>query len=110
MVEIDHRFDNLQAIRKAGFKTPPDHPDLVPANEAVLLMEHFRELQRTPESKSKGEKFLAALKSAELESKSFETLLKSTQSPRAELEKSFTSLANRCASCHREFRDHKNDH
>jgi protein tyrosine phosphatase (PTP) superfamily phosphohydrolase (DUF442 family) len=106
MVEIDHRFDNLQAIRKAGFKAPHDHPDLVPASEALLLMEHFRELQRTPESKSKGEKFLEGLKAAELEWKSIESLLHSTQPQRAELEKSFTSLANQCASCHQNFRDH----
>ena len=107
MVEIDHRFENLKSIRQAGFKTPPNHPDLVPSNEAILLMEHFRELQRTTDSKARGEKFLKALRESEVEAKSFEDLLKSSQPSRDLLEKSFSSLANQCASCHKTFRDTK---
>ena len=59
MVEIDHRYDNLKAIQKAGWCVPTNQPDLVPASEAKLLREAYRELQRSPEARTKGDKFLA---------------------------------------------------
>ena len=34
MVDIDMVFDHIKEIQKAGWKTPPAHPDLVPAAEA----------------------------------------------------------------------------
>ncbi len=46
MVEIDGLFDRLKLIREAGWASPPDHPDLDPAHEALLLAEHFREAAR----------------------------------------------------------------
>lgn len=45
MVEIDDANENLKLIEKAGWITPKDHPDLVPAAEAGRLADHLRNLK-----------------------------------------------------------------
>ena len=50
MVEIDHAFEALRLIERAGWRVPIDHPDLVPAAEAARLAEHLRELADRPET------------------------------------------------------------
>lgn len=42
MVEMDEIVEHLKAIEKAGWRTPEDHPDLVPAAEAGRLADHLR--------------------------------------------------------------------
>jgi protein tyrosine phosphatase (PTP) superfamily phosphohydrolase (DUF442 family) len=49
MVIIDHSWHNMTLIRAAGWKTPPDHPDIDPPHEALQLVEGFQELARLPE-------------------------------------------------------------
>ena len=110
MVEIDGRFDNLKAIRAAGYIAPNEHPDLAPANEAVILYEHFREAQRLPEAGKHGTNFLARLQAAEAEAHMAESLLhKFAQEPkpetRAQLDKTFDAMAKTCAACHQKYRD-----
>lgn len=61
MVEIDDVFDRLRKIERAGWTTPPDHPDLVPAAEAGRLADLFRTLRGEPACKQKGQTFLDAL-------------------------------------------------
>lgn len=48
MVEIDLAFDHLKEIEKAGWKAPPEHPDLVPAAEAGRLADLLRNLAKDP--------------------------------------------------------------
>ena len=57
MVEIDRHWDQLKAIRDAGYRTPRTHPDLVPAQAALQLLEDFRELARLEETKGRGDEF-----------------------------------------------------
>ena len=54
MVEIDRHWDQLKAIRDAGYRTPRTHPDLVPAQAALQLLEDFRELARLEETRAGG--------------------------------------------------------
>ena len=49
MVQVNTTFENVQAIRKAEWKTPKAKPDLDPPHEALQLVEHFKELQRIAE-------------------------------------------------------------
>jgi hypothetical protein len=42
MVEMDEIMEHLKAIERAGWRPPPDHPDLVPAAEAGRLADHLR--------------------------------------------------------------------
>ncbi len=110
MVEIDEHWENLKAVRKAGYFTPPSHPDLKPANEAIILMEHFRELQRTAECKELGADFMAQLKQSETDAESLRQLLASFTRSRdvtlkGALDTRFDALAQSCTSCHKAYRD-----
>jgi protein tyrosine phosphatase (PTP) superfamily phosphohydrolase (DUF442 family) len=110
MVEIDNRWEHLKAVRAAGYQAPKEHPDIQPANEAVILWEHYRETQRLPEAVEQGKDFLDRLKTAEAEVKEAEGLLRSfAASPsadiRGKLDKSFDAMGKSCSSCHKAHRD-----
>lgn len=110
MVETDERWEHLKAVRAAGYKPPPDHPDIDPANEAVILWERYREAQRLPESAKHGGDFIDRLNAAELEAKEAERLLRLyATDPKPEfigrLNRAFDAIAESCISCHREYRN-----
>ena len=46
------------AARAAGWKTPPDHPDIDPPHEALLLAEGYQESIRLPATRHRPEEFL----------------------------------------------------
>ncbi len=110
MVELDARWERLKSIRKAGYVTPPDSPDLVPAQEVVLLREHYREARRLAESVRLGPDFLARLEAAESAGHEAERLLREVRGPlpeadRAPLEAAFDRLGRDCTACHVRYRD-----
>jgi hypothetical protein len=110
MVGVDERWENLKKVRTAGYLSPEDHPDIRPANEAVILWEHYREAQRLPDTVQLGTDLVARFKTAEDEAKEAERLLRlfaNDQKPdvRAQLDKSFDAMQKTCASCHKAFRD-----
>lgn len=110
MVGIDERWEHLRAVQRAGYTAPPAHPDLEPANETLILREHYREAQRLPESLTRGDAFLGQLKRAEANAEHAESLLRkfaARGSPeiRQDLDKAFDTLARDCAACHRSYRD-----
>jgi hypothetical protein len=110
MVGIDERWEHLKAARAAGYQAPKHHPDLKPANEAVILWERYREAQRLSDAAHHGTNFVARLEAAEIEVKEAERLLrlfaaKPAPDIRAELDKSFDAVAKTCSSCHKTYRD-----
>jgi hypothetical protein len=110
MVGVDERWDHLKLVRAAGYLRPKEHPDIEPANETLILGEHFREAQRLPEAKKQGQNLLDLFKTAEAEVKEAETLLRSfSGSPvrgiRAKLDHSFDAIGQSCVSCHKAYRD-----
>jgi hypothetical protein len=110
MVGIDERWEHLKDVRAAGYQSPKNHPDIQPANEAVILWEQYREAQRLPEAIQLGTDFIRKLKAAEEEVQEAERLLRlSASDPSAELrhrlDRSFEAVGKSCASCHRDFRD-----
>ena len=76
MVAIDEHFDGLKAAQKAGWLEIPGHPDLQPAQAAVLLWEGLRELGRDPETKKRGEDFAAKLADGEKAADSLRKILR----------------------------------
>ena len=110
MVGVDERRENLKAVRAAGYGPLKDHPDIDPANEAVILWEHYREAQRLPEATQHGDDFIASLKSAEAQVKEAERLLrlhreKPSSELRAMLDGAFAAIGKSCSSCHKTYRD-----
>jgi protein tyrosine phosphatase (PTP) superfamily phosphohydrolase (DUF442 family) len=110
MVGIDERWEHLKAVRAAGYLTPPDHPDIVPANETVILWEHFREARRLPEVVQHGEDMIVQFKEAEAVAKEAGRLLRlfaGDASPgiREQLNQSFDLMGRSCSICHKAFRN-----
>jgi protein tyrosine phosphatase (PTP) superfamily phosphohydrolase (DUF442 family) len=103
MVAIEHAHDRLKEIAAAGWKSPPQHPDLEPAHEALLLREHFTELLRTDQIQQQPEKFRALLRDAETSAKELEEALGASQADQAAA--ALERINRNCTGCHREFRD-----
>lgn len=110
MVAIDTRWELLKTVRSAGYAAPKDHPDLQPANEALILWEYYREAQRLPEVTGKGNDLGDRFKHAEAEAREAERLLRlagKTTAPdlKSQLDKAFDAMARSCSSCHKAHRD-----
>lgn len=105
MVGIDQRWDNLKQARTAGWKTPADHPDIDPPHEALQLREHFREMARLADAKSRPDDFKRSLAESEQEAAALEEALRARPIPASVLDKSFAALRDRCTSCHSHYRD-----
>jgi protein tyrosine phosphatase (PTP) superfamily phosphohydrolase (DUF442 family) len=106
MVEIGLRWDHLKTVQKAGYKVPPNHPDLVPEKEAILLMEAYRELARVKEAQELGADFLGRLKEAEQQAATLHALVKAEQPLRKErADELWMGAGQMCGSCHKKYRN-----
>lgn len=108
MVALEQTHSNIKAIAAAGWKSPPDHPDLAPAHEALLLREHFAEMARSETAQNESEAFLVLLKESEEAAKELEELLKQgVESPEqvSAAAAAFDRISQRCGACHKQFRD-----
>ncbi len=108
MVEIDAAFDNLKTIEKAGWKTPADHPDLVPAAEAGRLADLLRVAGASELAKSKPTDFAGALAEDNRRASALEEMLAlgAPSGPDAEkLSAQFQLVAASCKDCHAKYRD-----
>jgi protein tyrosine phosphatase (PTP) superfamily phosphohydrolase (DUF442 family) len=110
MVEIDERWSALQAVQAAGWKVPANHPDLVPAQEALLLQEAYREFARLPAIVGKPDEFKTLLRPAETLAGELHAILKSAATApapdeRTRADNAMKSLASNCAACHRKYRN-----
>lgn len=104
MVEIEVRWDHLNAIRRAGWKVPPEHPALDPAHEALIFREAYREAARLPETQRTAE-LLRWLEEAEQDAQALEDALRAKTVDTAAAEKSFQRSAAACKQCHARYRD-----
>ena len=111
MVELDHTHDHLRQIAAAGWQTLPDHPDLDPAHEALLLKEHFTEMLRMEFVSKQPDGFQTMLKESESDARQLETAIrkwngpvKSITVPTSMIEP-FHRIGENCATCHRQYRD-----
>jgi protein tyrosine phosphatase (PTP) superfamily phosphohydrolase (DUF442 family) len=102
MSKIDHGFDNLKACQAAGWKTPPDHPDLVATQEALIVREGLRETARTL-SAGYDAQFVTWMTEAETLAADVETQLKANRLDAANA--SMTKLDQACKNCHAEHRN-----
>ncbi|MFZ4430802.1 MAG: hypothetical protein ACOYPS_10655 [Phycisphaerales bacterium] len=105
MVEIDMVFDHIKEIRKAGWKTPPAHPDLVPAAEAGRLADLFRALADDEESTRHGPEFVAIMKTSHGYAKRLEDLIVAGDGSPGAMGSLVQSLAADCKACHATYRD-----
>lgn len=104
MVEVDVAYEHLGDIRAAGWKTPKDHPDLVPAAEAGRLADQLRFSGEDARSQAKGEDYAAKLQSAISRATALEAGIVNGESA-DQLEARWKLVAASCKECHSVYRD-----
>ncbi|MFO0958555.1 MAG: hypothetical protein U0800_14190 [Isosphaeraceae bacterium] len=110
MVRVDERWDCLKASQTAGFRAPPNRPDIDPPHEALQLVELYRELARLPEAQGRGPVFLKAAEAAGRDATALEEALRYLgKAPNADAtrraETAFQAASKACAACHSAHRD-----
>jgi cytochrome c556 len=105
MVAVDQHNDHLKAVEKAGWTSPPGHPDLDPAHEALQLEEHLREAARTDDTKARPADFRKQLTDAEAAAAALREALSAKPVVGKTAAAAFKTLGASCASCHKSFRD-----
>jgi protein tyrosine phosphatase (PTP) superfamily phosphohydrolase (DUF442 family) len=109
MVEIDLRSDHLKQIRSSGWKTPPNHPDLDPPHEALLLAEQYREAARLPPLAKLHKELVSLLTEAEAEAAELEQVLRTAKGKgrvdAATAEAAYKKVMASCSRCHTKYRD-----
>ncbi|QDT38554.1 hypothetical protein [Stratiformator vulcanicus] len=108
MVKIAQAFHNLERLQASGWKAPADHPDLDAVHEALLLREHYTEMLRTDDARSRPKRFYQILAEGRDLAQRLEVELDehraSAAQPRSG-ERLLTALGNNCKACHVKFRD-----
>jgi hypothetical protein len=110
MVNIDARFDALDAIRGDGFRVPAGWPPGMPSGEALQMLEVFREARRTGLGMDRGPRYRDGLENAERAAEGLNDALKALETERtaersAVANAAFQTLRQACAACHRAVRD-----
>jgi protein tyrosine phosphatase (PTP) superfamily phosphohydrolase (DUF442 family) len=105
MIQIDGRFDNLKLIKKAGYAKPPSHPDLDPANEALLFHELFKELLRSPEMEKHDQAFRDKLTETEEAVHKLHLTMLITPFDAKKADATMQLITDSCAACHKAYRN-----
>jgi protein tyrosine phosphatase (PTP) superfamily phosphohydrolase (DUF442 family) len=101
MAQVDRAFDNLKLLRDAKWSTPEDQPDLVPAQEALLLQEGLHEAGRNADGYEA--QFTSWLAEEETKAKQLREFLQAKDSTSADSHMLLIEQA--CKQCHKVYRD-----
>lgn len=101
MVALDEAFENLELSRRAGWKKPADHPDIVPAHEALRVREILTEIMRTDDFKARPADFKAWMEESHGAARELETRLRWSKSG----DETFGALKKTCSDCHKPYRN-----
>lgn len=105
MVELETVAGRLHEIEEAGWKTPPDHPDLMPAAEAGRLADLLRLLDVDPTVRAKPEGFAGLLRGARDSAQRLEDLIVQREPDPAALSDQLDLVTDSCNACHAKYRD-----
>lgn len=100
MVEIDERFELLQAAQKTGWNPPP-------IEAATLVREHLRELARTADTANRSDDYRAKLADSERAAEALQTALRTSKPEVIALDTAFKKTGQSCVICHKAFRNEK---
>jgi protein tyrosine phosphatase (PTP) superfamily phosphohydrolase (DUF442 family) len=101
MAQLDRAWDGVQRCQAAGWKTPPDHADIAPPHQALLVWEGLRESRRTLDGSD--ETLVALMEEAERRA---EQLRQSLEAGRTgEAGAALKQLENSCNKCHAAYRN-----
>lgn len=107
MTAIDERWERLSLAREAGWKTPPDHPDIDPPHEALQIREHFTELARQDAVRSRPTDFQGWLSEADSRAADMEAALRRSDGASANTARA--RVEDTCKRCHDAYRNRPKD-
>lgn len=104
MVEIDQAFEHLKLIERSQWRSPEQHPDLVPAAEAGMLADLLGNLDEDENTKRRGAEFAQWLAESSAAASSLETAILEGRSLE-QLSSLLTAVSHSCKDCHAKYRD-----
>lgn len=102
MAQIDRNYDNLKLCQLSEWSTPQDHPDITPAQEALLLKEGLRESRRHL-SAGRDEQFVTWLTEAATLAEALEAAIRLNKTDQAVQQINRLDIA--CKRCHVKYRN-----
>jgi hypothetical protein len=102
MSQVDRAFDNVKLLQTAKWQVPPDHPDLAPAQEALILQELLHETARNL-TQDRDEQFKTWLDEADSIATQLLINLKKNDFPAAD--ENFAKMNAACKQCHQKYRN-----
>ncbi len=104
MIDLDEMLEHLTQIKNANWKTPREHPDLVPAAEAGRLADTLRFLAESNRVKREPHGFAQALLDDAAEAQQLEHAI-IANADAAALDTQLKLVAASCKDCHVKYRD-----
>lgn len=105
MVEIDAAHERLRHAQAAGWQTPADHPDLVPAAEAGRLADLYRFIASEGDTARRGDDLPLRLRASGADAQTLEALLADGRADVRALDEQFRIVSASCKDCHARHRD-----
>jgi hypothetical protein len=103
MVRIDARIEALRLSQRQGWRSPREHPDILPPHEALQLRELFHELQRTDDHQRRPADYQGWMRGLETRTAALETALRAGDRNGADAALDRVTAA--CAACHARYRN-----
>ncbi|WDI43534.1 tyrosine-protein phosphatase [Bremerella sp. P1] len=103
MAKIDRIYDQLVLCEKANWKAPPEHADLDPAQQALLMQEGLHETGRLLMEHQYDAKFRKMLAESESLSKKLKQQIEAHQT--SEATKTLKAVKASCSACHSDYRN-----
>lgn len=103
MAKIDRIYDQLVLCEKAEWKAPPEHADLDPAQQALLMQEGLHETGRLLKESQYDAKFRQMLVETEVLSKKLKQQIEAGHT--LEASKTLKAVKASCSACHSDYRN-----
>ena len=105
MVEMDEQWETLMRLQKSHWAAPSNKHALLPADEAALLREYFRELARTNEPAPRSADYRNLLAKSERLAEALTRALRNPGPDHSMANGFMKELAANCTACHKSFRN-----
>lgn len=103
MVAVDTAWGHVGDLHKAGWKAPADHPDLTPANETKILVQHMEHLAELPEFKTRPDDFKQKSNQAMLAARALRDAAAGAKWREASA--AYERVEQSCNACHKQYRN-----